>query len=60
MSVYSFAFLGTTPIGNLFAGSIIQKLGVGMDILVCGVVSGLLIVLIVINTMMKKHTLPNV
>jgi len=61
MSVYSFAFLGTTPIGNLFAGSIIQKLGVGMGILICGAVSGLLIMLIVINTLMKKHTpQPNV
>jgi MFS family permease len=55
MSVYAFAFLGTTPIGNLFAGSIMQKLGAGMGILICGAVSGLLIVLIVITTMVKKH-----
>ncbi len=57
MSVYSFAFLGTTPIGNLFAGSIMQKLGAGMGILICGAVSGLLILLIVINTVVKKHSL---
>ncbi|MDR3602844.1 MAG: MFS transporter [Desulfosporosinus sp.] len=56
MSVYSFAFLGTTPIGNLFAGSIMQKLGAGMGILICGAVSSLLVVLIVINTVIKKHT----
>jgi len=55
MSVYSFAFLGSTPIGNLFAGSIMEKLGAGMGILICGAVSGLLIVLIVITTVLKKQ-----
>ncbi|ODA38897.1 MFS transporter [Desulfosporosinus sp. BG] len=56
MSVYSFAFLGSTPIGNLFAGSIMEKLGAGMGISICGAVSGLFIVLIIITTMAKKHT----
>ncbi|EGW37734.1 MFS transporter [Desulfosporosinus sp. OT] len=56
MSVYSFAFLGSTPIGNLFAGSIMEKLGAGMGISICGAVSGLLIVLIIITTVAKKHT----
>lgn len=54
MSVYSFAFLGTTPIGNLFAGSIMQKMGAGMGIMICGAISGSLILLIVINTVVKK------
>lgn len=57
MSVYSFAFLGSTPIGNLFAGSIMEKLGAGMGISICGAVSGLLIVLIIFTTVVKKHTL---
>lgn len=56
MSVYTFAFAGTTPIGNLFAGSIIQKLGAGMGILLCGAISVFLITLIVINTWVKKPT----
>jgi len=55
MSVYSFAFLGTTPIGNLFAGSIMEKLGAGIGISICGAVSGLLIMLIVIITLIKQR-----
>lgn len=39
MSVYSFAFAGTTPIGNLFAGSVTQKFGAGMGFILCGLVS---------------------
>lgn len=54
MSIYTFAFAGTTPIGNLFAGSVTQKLGAGMGILICGAVSALLIVLIVINIFAKR------
>jgi hypothetical protein len=61
MSVYSFAFLGTTPIGNLFAGSIMEKLETGIGISICGAVSGLLILLIIINTFIKQRTpRPNV
>jgi hypothetical protein len=47
--------LGTTPIGNLFVGSISQKWGAGIGVLVCGTISVLLIVLIVINTVVKKR-----
>jgi predicted MFS family arabinose efflux permease len=54
MSVYSFAFLGTTPIGNLFAGSITEKLGPGMGFLLCGVISGFIILLLVLNIVLKK------
>lgn len=57
MSVYSFAFAGTTPIGNLFAGIITEKLGSGMGFLICGAVSGLLIFLIVFNIVVKKRDL---
>ncbi|MDR3540438.1 MAG: MFS transporter [Desulfosporosinus sp.] len=55
MSVYSFAFAGTTPIGNLFAGIITEKWGSGIGFLMCGAVSGVLIILIVINTIFKKR-----
>ena len=55
MSVYSFALLGTTPIGNLFAGSISQKYGSGMGFLLCGVITGFLIFLILINYVIKKR-----
>ncbi|SPF56380.1 Arabinose efflux permease family protein (fragment) [Candidatus Desulfosporosinus infrequens] len=58
MSVYSFAFAGTTPIGNLFAGIITEKWGSGIGFLMCGAVSGVLIILIVINTMVKKQRTP--
>lgn len=61
MSVYSFAFLGTTPLGNLFAGSIMEKFGAGIGISICGAISALLMILIVINTVFNKHTShPNV
>jgi len=56
MSVYSFAFLGTTPIGNLFAGSVTQKYGAGLGFLLCGVITGFLIILIGINYLIKKRS----
>ncbi|MDA8440759.1 MAG: MFS transporter [Peptococcaceae bacterium] len=39
MSVYSFAFAGTTPIGNLFAGSVTQSFGAGIGFMLCGLIS---------------------
>lgn len=56
MSVYSFAFLGTTPIGNLFAGSVTQTYGPGLGFLLCGVITGVLIILIGINYRIKKRS----
>lgn len=55
MSVYAFAFACTTPIWNLFAGSITERLGPGMGFLLCGVVSGFIILLIVINVLLKRQ-----
>ena len=55
MSVYSLAFTGTTPIGNLFSGSITERLGPGMGFLLCGAVSGFFILLIAIHILSKKH-----
>lgn len=58
MSVYSFAFLGTTPIGNLFVGSISEKWGAGMGVLICGVISTLLVLVIIISNLAgKKRTI---
>lgn len=55
MSVYSFAFAGTIPIGSIFAGSITEKFGSGMGFLICGVLGGFFIVLIAINFLFKKR-----
>ncbi|HEX3032795.1 MAG TPA: MFS transporter [Bacillota bacterium] len=46
MSVYTLAFGGTTPIGNLLAGSIVQQYGPGIGFLACGVITGLLLLLL--------------
>ena len=55
MSVYSFAFAGVTPIGNIFAGSITEKLGSGMGFLICGILSGFFIVLTAITFLLKRR-----
>ncbi|MHB1652569.1 MAG: MFS transporter [Desulfitobacteriaceae bacterium] len=55
MSVYSFSFAGTTPIGNLFAGSITEKLGAGMGFFMCGAVSIIFLVPTIINVLFKKR-----
>jgi predicted MFS family arabinose efflux permease len=57
MSVYSFAFLGTTPIGNLFAGSVMEKLGAGIGVAICGAISALFILLITANVIRQKNSL---
>lgn len=43
MSVYSLSLMGTTPLGNFFAGLITERYGPGVGFLVCGVVTGVLI-----------------
>lgn len=53
MSVYSLAFLGTTPIGNLFAGTAMEKLGAGNGIALCGAAAATLIVLIAAAAALK-------
>ena len=55
MSVYSFAFLGTTPVGNLVAGFITDKFGSGMGFLICGAITGSLIIIIAIGFFANKH-----
>ncbi len=53
MSVYTFAFAGTTPIGNFFAGSITEKFGPGIGFLMCGLVS-LVFLLAVVGGVFSK------
>ncbi|MBC9785369.1 MFS transporter [Heliobacterium chlorum] len=56
MSVYTLTFAGTTPIGNFFAGSFTEGLGPGFGFLMCGVVTGLLIVAIVAMLYVKNRS----
>ena len=65
MSVYSLVFAGSTPIGNLFAGGITEKLGSNAGFFACGVIALLLLVPIMIgirksNTNSEKATLKEV
>ena len=50
MSVYTLALGGTTPIGNLFAGGITQKFGPSVGFLMCGAITGILIIAIIGRT----------
>ncbi len=44
MSVYAFLNQGTTPLGNFFAGTVMEASGGGMGFLACGLITLLLIV----------------
>ena len=55
MSVYTLAFAGTTPLGNLFAGSITEKYGPGIGFLMCGAVTGILVLIIIGFIRFKEH-----
>ncbi|PKM77912.1 MAG: MFS transporter [Firmicutes bacterium HGW-Firmicutes-15] len=49
MSVYSLALMGTSPIGNLFAGGITEKLGSNAGFFTCGAIALLLLVPIMVG-----------
>ena len=55
MSIYALAFMGTTPIGNIFAGIITEKFGSSMGFLICGVLTGFFIILIAISFVLMKR-----
>ena len=55
MSIYFLAFTGTTPIGNIFSGALIEHLGTATGIVVCGFVSIVLLCLVLVY--FKKSTL---
>lgn len=54
MSVYILAFVGTTPIGNLFAGSLAQKFGPSVSFLICGVITAIMILALICWTQFKR------
>lgn len=47
MSVYNFAFLGSTPVGNLIAGVAIEKFSAETGILLCGIIALILLILVI-------------
>ena len=44
MSVYSLVFAGSTPIGNLYAGTIAEHFGAGVGFEACGLIVILLLI----------------
>ena len=54
MSIYSLVFMGSTPIGNLFAGGISEKLGANAGFFACGFVALLFLVMILIGIQKDK------
>jgi len=54
MSIYGLAFMGTTPIGNFYAGTITEYFGVNIGFLLCGIVT-ILCVLLVLFVMRKRN-----
>lgn len=50
MSVYSLSLGGTTPIGNLFAGSLTQRFGPSVGFIMCGLITAILLVAIIGHT----------
>lgn len=54
MSVYSLAFSGSTPIGNLFAGGITEKLGSNAGFFACGLIALVLLAPIMLGVRDKS------
>lgn len=55
VSVYSLVMLGTTPIGNFMAGSVGQCFGANISFFVCGLITLILMLGVMINSKMKKY-----
>ena len=55
MSIYSLAFLGSTPIGNFFAGSVIEYTGTAVGMITCGVITVLLLMITVCTLPKEKR-----
>lgn len=54
MSIYTLVFLGSTPIGNFFTGSVMEHFGGNSGFLVCGGVTLFLIVIVLILNKRRK------
>ncbi|HEX3048088.1 MAG TPA: MFS transporter, partial [Bacillota bacterium] len=57
MSVYSLVFAGSTPIGNLYAGSIAEHYGAGVGFAACGLIIILLLIPVYIYRAKKTSQL---
>jgi MFS family permease len=55
MSVYTLVFAGSTPIGNLYAGTIAEKFGPDIGFIACGVIIILLLIPLNIYKSKSKH-----
>ena len=49
MSIYTLAFMGTTPIGNIFVGSVIEQVGTAHGMVICGFSSIVLLFMAALN-----------
>lgn len=56
MSVYALVFAGATPIGNMFAGYTADKFGASASFLLCGVLTLVLIVFLVLLMKIKESS----
>lgn len=55
MSIYSLAFLGSTPIGNFFAGSVIEQIGTSSGMVLCGIITVILLLITIYTISKGKH-----
>ncbi|KNY29900.1 MFS transporter [Pseudobacteroides cellulosolvens] len=56
MSVYSLVFAGTTPIGNLFAGTITERFGPNIGFTACGtMIVTVLVPILIFKSRIKQH-----
>ncbi|RAV03436.1 MFS transporter [Paenibacillus sp. YN15] len=58
MSIYSLVFTGTTPLGNLFAGSAAEKLGPDGAFILSGILAIIPIVCIILYFRLRKSAAP--
>ena len=49
MGIYSFLCLGSTPIGNFFAGAVMEQIGGNSGFIACGTVTFLLLTIIILH-----------
>lgn len=54
MSVYSLVFAGSTPIGSIFAGFVADRYGANGAFVCCGVLTGVLCLIIILNYRKKS------
>lgn len=60
LSIYSFVFLGATPLGNLITGTAIETLGTAGGMLFCGVLTVLLLLPIIWHIYRRMRIAPDI